>query len=83
MSDDDWAQRQLYQMGIPTDKALKECSAEVSGNLGIGGKLSEKDLPINSRKTIPKPLHRFLCRLETKAGKGRMNRRGILDALEI
>lgn len=46
MPDDDWAQQQLYQMGIPTAKTLKERSAEVSGNLGIGGKLSEKDLPI-------------------------------------
>ncbi|MGA7938219.1 MAG: ATP-binding protein [Kovacikia sp.] len=46
MSDDDWAQRQLYQMGIPTDKLLKERSAEISGSMGIGGKIGEKDLPI-------------------------------------
>jgi len=46
MDDDEWAQRQLYQMGIPTEKALKERSAELSGSLGIGGKLAEKDLPI-------------------------------------
>ncbi len=46
MADDEWAQRQLYQMGIPTAKILKERSAEVSGSLGIGGKLAEKDLPI-------------------------------------
>jgi hypothetical protein len=46
MSDDNWAQQQLYQMGIPTDKILKERSAEVSSSLGIGAKWSEKDLPI-------------------------------------
>jgi ATPase subunit of ABC transporter with duplicated ATPase domains len=36
MHDDDWAQQQLYQMGIPTNKPLKERSAELSGSLGIG-----------------------------------------------
>jgi uncharacterized protein (DUF1778 family) len=46
MPDDEWAQRQLYQMGVPTQKVLKERSSELSGSLGIGGKLGEKDLPI-------------------------------------
>jgi hypothetical protein len=46
MSDDPWAQQQLYQMGIPTDKILKERSAEIGGTFGISGKMSEKDLPI-------------------------------------
>ena len=46
MPNDDWAQRQLHQMGIPTEKPLKERSAEISGSLGIGGKIGEKDLPI-------------------------------------
>ncbi len=47
MTDDDYAQRQLYQMGIPTDKVLKERSSEASVNVMAGAKLSEKDLPIN------------------------------------
>ena len=46
MPDDDWAQQQLYHMGIPTSKPLKQRSSEISGSLGIGGKLGEKDLPI-------------------------------------
>ncbi|HEY9827682.1 MAG TPA: AAA family ATPase [Stenomitos sp.] len=46
MSDDEWAQRQLYQMGIPTTKAIKERTSEVSASMGIGAKTGEKDLPI-------------------------------------
>lgn len=46
MPKDEWAQRQLYQMGIPTDKIPKERSAEVGSNLVLSGKMGEKDLPI-------------------------------------
>jgi uncharacterized protein (DUF1778 family) len=46
MPNDEWAQRQLYQMGIPTAKVLKERGAEVGANAIITGKLTEKDLPI-------------------------------------
>jgi hypothetical protein len=46
MPNDEWAQRQLYQMGIPTAKVLKERAAETGVNLAVTGKLSEKDLPI-------------------------------------
>ena len=46
MADDEWAQRQLYQMGVPTAKILKERSSEISGSVGIGGKIGEKDLPV-------------------------------------
>lgn len=45
MPEDEWAQRQLYQMGIPTSRVLKERSTEASGNLIFGAKLGEKDLP--------------------------------------
>lgn len=46
MPDDEWAQQQLYQMGIPTEKLLKARSANIGGNfIGIGGKIQEDDLP--------------------------------------
>ena len=46
MTDDDWAQGQLYQMGIPIAKTLKKRSSEVSAAIGIGAKSAEEDLPI-------------------------------------
>jgi hypothetical protein len=47
MPEHEWAQRQLHQIGIPPDMILKERSAEVGGNLGLSGKIAEKDLPTN------------------------------------
>ncbi|MEO0538200.1 MAG: ATP-binding protein [Cyanobacteria bacterium P01_A01_bin.123] len=70
MSDDEWAQRQLYQMGIPTDKPLKERSAEVSGSLGIGGKLGEKDLPITKPQYPTVSLDTLLERAQKKYPQG-------------
>jgi hypothetical protein len=50
MDDDHWAQRYLYQLGIPTSKILKERSSEIGANLGLGAKTSEKDLqPVTSQ----------------------------------
>lgn len=50
MDDDYWAQRYLYQLGIPTSKILKERSSEVGASMGIGAKTSEKDLqPVTSQ----------------------------------
>ena len=46
MSDDEWAQRQLYQMGIPTARLPKERSSEISASMGLGAKTGEKDLPV-------------------------------------
>ena len=49
MDDDYWAQRYLYQLGIPTSKILKERSSKVGGNLVVGAETSEKDLqPVTS-----------------------------------
>jgi hypothetical protein len=44
MPNDDWAQRQLYQMGIPTNQIPKEKTTEANVSIGFGAKLSEKDL---------------------------------------
>jgi energy-coupling factor transporter ATP-binding protein EcfA2 len=46
MPDDDWAQQQLYQMGIPTSKPLKQRSSEISAKMVMGAKTGETDLPI-------------------------------------
>ena len=45
MPNDEAAESQLYQMGIPTARRPKERSSEISGSMGIGGKIGEKDLP--------------------------------------
>ncbi|PZO39304.1 MAG: hypothetical protein DCF17_13440 [Shackletoniella antarctica] len=70
MADDEWAQRQLYQMGIPTAKILKERSAEVSGSLGIGGRLAEKDLPITKPLYPTVSLDTLLERAQEKYPQG-------------
>jgi hypothetical protein len=46
MPDDDWAQRQLYQMGIPTAKVIKERSSEAGATMVFTGKFTEKDVPV-------------------------------------
>lgn len=46
MPDDDWAQKQLYQMGIPIEKILKERSSTISANMVLGATTSEKDLTL-------------------------------------
>ena len=70
MADDEWAQRQLYQMGIPTAKILKERSAEVSGSLGIGGKIAEKDLPTTKPLYPTVSLDTLLERAQEKYPQG-------------
>ncbi len=46
MPENPWAQRQLYQMGVPTSKPIKERSSEAGGSLVMNAKISEKDVPI-------------------------------------
>jgi hypothetical protein len=70
MADDEWAQRQLYQMGIPTAKILKERSAEAGGNLVISGKVTEKDLPITKPLYPTVSLDTLLERAQEKYPQG-------------
>lgn len=70
MSDDIWAQRQLYQMGIPTDKPLKDRTAELGGNLGLTGKFIEKDLPITKPQYPTVSLDTLLERAQKKYPDG-------------
>jgi hypothetical protein len=70
MSDDDYAQRQLYQMGIPTDKVLKERSTEASASMVFSGKLSEKDLPVTKPLYPTVSLETLLERAQEKYPEG-------------
>ena len=70
MTDDEWAQRQLYQMGIPTEKVLKERSSEVGGSIGIAGKIGEKDLPITKPQYPTVSLNTLLNRAQKKYPEG-------------
>ncbi|WP_204138424.1 ATP-binding protein [Halomicronema sp. CCY15110] len=70
MAHDAWAQRQLYQMGIPTPKPLKERSSEISGSLGIGGKIGEKDLPITAPQYPTVSLDTLLERAQKQYSRG-------------
>lgn len=47
MSNDEWAQRQLHQMGIPTEMILKERTSETGGSMVLSAKISEKDLQVS------------------------------------
>ena len=70
MADDEWAQRQLYQMGIPTAKILKERSSEIGGTLGVSGKIGEKDLPIAKPLYPTVSLDTLLDRAKAKYPEG-------------
>lgn len=70
MPDDEWAQQQLYQMGIPTATVLKERSAEVSASFGLGGKMGEKDLPITKPQYPTVSLDTLLERAQEKYPQG-------------
>jgi uncharacterized protein (DUF1778 family) len=70
MADDDWAQQQLYQMGIPTEKILRERSSEISANMGLGAKAGEKDLPITKPQYPTVSLDTLLERAQAKYPDG-------------
>ncbi len=70
MVDDEWAQRQLYQMGIPTAKILKERSSEFGGSIGIVGKIGEKDLPLTQPLYPTVSLDTLLERAQAKYPQG-------------
>ncbi|MEL6139072.1 MAG: AAA family ATPase [Cyanobacteria bacterium J06628_6] len=70
MNNDEWAQRQLYQMGIPTDKPLKERSSEVGASMGLAAKTSEKDLPITKPAYPTVSLDTLLERAQKKYPDG-------------
>lgn len=50
MPNDDWVQRQLNQIGVPTEQVIQENTKEVSGSMGIGAKWSSKDVTVSAFK---------------------------------
>jgi hypothetical protein len=70
MIDDDWAQQQLYQMGIPTSKILKKRNSEISASMGIGAKTAEEDLPITKPQYPTVSLDILLKRAQTTFSDG-------------
>lgn len=70
MSDDDWAQRQLYQMGIPTDRPVKDRNSEIGGSMGLSGKMGEKDLPIVKPQYPTVSFETLLARAQKKYPDG-------------
>ena len=71
MSDDDWAQRQLYQMGIPTDKAIRDRSNEFGGSVGaFSAKAGAKDVPITKPQYPTVSLDTLLERAQKKYPQG-------------
>jgi hypothetical protein len=70
MPDDEWAQRQLYQMGIPTEMILKERSSKAGGNLVFTGELSEKDLPVTKFQYPTVSLETLLEKAQKKYPEG-------------
>jgi hypothetical protein len=72
MPDDEWAQQQLYQMGIPTEMILKERSSKVGGTFVFTGELSEKDLPLSKPQYPTVSLETLLERALKKYPEGVM-----------
>jgi len=70
MPDDEWAQRQLYQMGIPTNKITKEKTTEANVSIGFGAKMSEKDLQVTKPLYPTISLETLLERAQEKYSDG-------------
>jgi uncharacterized protein (DUF1778 family) len=70
MPDDEWAQQQLYQMGIPTATVLKERGAKVGASFGLSGELTEKDLPITKPQYPTVSLDTLLERAQAEYPQG-------------
>ncbi len=70
MPDDEKAQQQLYQMGIPTEMVLKERGSKVGANWVVSGELSEKDLPIPKSQYSTVNLETLLERAQKQYPQG-------------
>jgi hypothetical protein len=71
MPDDGWAQRQLYQMGIPTEREIKKGSTKIGGKFTIlSGERGEEDLPITSPKYPTVSFDALLERAQEKYPQG-------------
>jgi hypothetical protein len=70
MSNDEWAQRQLHQMGIPTEMILKERTSEAGGSMVLSAKISEKDLQVSKPLYPTVSLDTLIERAQEKYSEG-------------
>jgi uncharacterized protein (DUF1778 family) len=70
MPGDEWAQRQLQQLGIPTAQPIKERTTEASASMGFGAKLSEKDVAAAKSQYPTVSLDELLERAQKKFPDG-------------
>jgi hypothetical protein len=70
MPNDDWAQQQLHQMGIPIDSKLKERTTKAGMKLIAEAELSEKDLPFIKSQHPTVSLDKLIDRAQKIYGDG-------------
>ncbi|MDX2256864.1 MAG: ATP-binding protein [Pseudanabaenaceae cyanobacterium bins.39] len=70
MPNDEWAQQQLYQMGIPIDRVLKERTTKAGIKMVAEAELSEKDLPFTKSQHPTVSLDKLIERAQKQYGDG-------------
>lgn len=70
MPNDEWAQQQLHQMGIPIDSKLKERTTKAGMKLIAEAELSEKDLPFIKSQHPTVSLNKLIDRAQKIYGDG-------------
>jgi len=70
MPNDEWAQQQLHQMGIPIDRSLKERTTKAGMKLVAEAELSEKDLPFTKSQHPTVSLGKLIERAQKQYGDG-------------
>jgi hypothetical protein len=70
MPNDEWAQQQLHQMGIPIDRALKERTTKAGIKMVAETELSEKDLPFAKSQHPTVSLDKLIERAQKQYGDG-------------
>jgi len=70
MPNDEWAQQQLHQMGIPIDRRLKERTTKAGIKMVAEAELSEKDLPFTKSQHPTVSLSKLIERAQNQYGDG-------------
>jgi uncharacterized protein (DUF1778 family) len=70
MPNDEWAQGQLYQMGIPIDQELKKRINKAGAAMGITAEATEEDLPITKLQNFTVGLERLVERAQKEYPQG-------------
>jgi uncharacterized protein (DUF1778 family) len=70
MPNDEWAQGQLYQMGIPTDQEPKKRSSKVGAAMALSAEATEEDLPITKLQNFAVGLEKLVERAQKDYPQG-------------